>query len=704
MAEWITITVKDIVQDIDDSVYVLPVIQRWLVWDDDKMSLLFDSLLKGNSFGGIMVLEEEKGNPPLFASRRFSRYGEEHDSVPIDLVERKTYLVIDGQQRLQSFYMGLKGNFHGRALYFNLFGSSEEYEFEFVRDQADAVTIQKNQDNGEGRPKLWYAANTLFEKLRQNTNALQIANEIIRSRTIEDPQLIERVQDNVYQFQMWIFTYKTVGLSTVRVNRDPAVFEDEKQRFVELFRRLNDGGTRLSALDLMASVFKGFDYRMEQFFKDTQEFRDMRLYQDEIIKFIFILQNEPTKEVIQVTPADAEFVLDSQDRIVATLKGLRNFLKYAGMFDYYRDGSHSSIPLYFIAYHIYYSPAPTEKLPTLFNDYDTNNPEFLRIKRWLYLSVLNSVFSRGCGWIPYITGIRKILRVLSAYQGDPFPVEVLFDVYKGHPLRFSRSLTVEYLADWDRDFVFYLMYDRHPEVGRDVDHVHPKSRLGSFRSEQVHSIANYQLLDIGTNRNKKRAQSLTDWINGDVSEEARLGYLNRHLIPSEELLWFEKNFEQFVTKRAQMIVEKVQEFVPEAPLDAILPDPKPDPVSKSVSVNLLALAQLSAEQETHPILQDKTPLYDIFHAHLKGPWAGRYRNELRRFNIRTIADFAHVIMALKLKLWYDAGYANVYRFYNTLDDGQKIHFNQKNFGGWAWGVTLQQLKNRDFNWELFLVS
>ena len=76
--------------------------------------------MKENSFGGIMALEEEEGNQPLFAFRRFTREGEEQVSRLPDSLDRPIRLIIDGQQRLQAFYMGLKGSFYGKELYFNL--------------------------------------------------------------------------------------------------------------------------------------------------------------------------------------------------------------------------------------------------------------------------------------------------------------------------------------------------------------------------------------------------------------------------------------------------------------------------------------------------------------------------------------------------------------------------------------------------------
>ncbi|MFZ8499089.1 hypothetical protein ACO1NC_13860, partial [Staphylococcus aureus] len=76
------------------------------------MELLFDTLLKGDSFGGIMVSEEEKGSKPLFNYRSFTKDGGIINSRQVDSLTQLQHFVIDGQQRLQSFYIGLKGSFN----------------------------------------------------------------------------------------------------------------------------------------------------------------------------------------------------------------------------------------------------------------------------------------------------------------------------------------------------------------------------------------------------------------------------------------------------------------------------------------------------------------------------------------------------------------------------------------------------------------
>ncbi len=47
MAQWETKYIREVIQEINDNSIVLPVIQRNLVWDEEKMELLFELLAQG---------------------------------------------------------------------------------------------------------------------------------------------------------------------------------------------------------------------------------------------------------------------------------------------------------------------------------------------------------------------------------------------------------------------------------------------------------------------------------------------------------------------------------------------------------------------------------------------------------------------------------------------------------------------------------
>jgi hypothetical protein len=177
-----------------------------------------------------------------------------------------------------------------------------------------------------------------------------------------------------------------------------------RQRIVELFRRLNDGGTKLSAYDLVASILKGFEWKMEKFLDETlKDYQDIGMSQDNLIKLMFLLRDNHTKEMSDIESDDAKFAVDNKNRIYETLSALKKFLVASKLHEYYKGENRSFIPLYFIPYHIFHRQTPTENLHKLFDTYDTANPDYKYLFKWIYQSLLNGLFGRGKGWIPYKT-------------------------------------------------------------------------------------------------------------------------------------------------------------------------------------------------------------------------------------------------------------------------------------------------------------
>lgn len=565
MAHWDTQTVEEAVTMITENSYVLPVIQRRLVWEEEKMSLLFDTLLKKNSFGGVMALEEDAGAAPLFAFRSFTKDGEDIRSVnPSETLVTRHTLIIDGQQRLQTFYIGLRGSFNGKQLYFNLDGDYEKLDFDFLF-AADPKTLPaRSTVSGDvGRAAIWYPAGKLFERGRQLQDRKALTREVIAALSVPDDRR-ENVADNIETFWDAIFGHRRIGISKVHVDRSRHRSEN-RQRIVELFQRLNDGGTRLSSFDLVASVLKGFDWEMERFLEDTvARYQPLGIGQDELIKLIFILQDDHQKEMVNVTERDATFAIASRERISASLEACENFLRAAKFYDYYAGGNRSTIPLFFIAYHVFHSSVATPDLSRVFDRHDVKKSDFHDIYRWLVLSLLNGTFkSKGAGWIPYKTGIRKILGVMSQHKAGSFPIVELLNIYRQHPLNFfEESVHPDRIDQYDALPLFYILYGCETAVRlQDIDHVHPRSILDSLGilAERINSLANLQLLDRKTNRGEKNGKELGEWIARHVDDSAR--YLAWHSIPSDSALWNSGNFDDFLAKRSGMVADKINGYL-----------------------------------------------------------------------------------------------------------------------------------------------
>lgn len=564
MANWKTYRISDVINEIDEGKYVLPVIQRSLVWSEEKMELLFDTLLKGDSFSGVIAIKEEKGNKPLFNYRRFSRTGELVNSKEIDRLEQTQLFIIDGQQRLQTFYMGLMGNVNGKYLYFDLYSNYlSEYEFKFEKEKSSLPLSSK--DDGRVLSKhFWYETNLLLNKLKDTNDEDQVADELINDFNIVDKIEKEHIEKNVKAFYKNIISSESLGVSIVNINKSRPDLEN-RQRIVELFRRLNDGGTKLSSFDLVASILKGFDWRMEGFLRDIlSKYSDIGLTQDNLIKLIFILQDNHTKEMANIEESDSNFAINNKDKIESALYATKQFLKHANLYEYYKDSNRSFIPLFFITYHLFHKNLELEKIKSFFNNFDTGNFDFMPIKNWLYHSLLNGVFrSRGAGWVSYKTGVRKLLNELKDYKNKTFPINKLFNVYIQHPLNFELNYTEELLDNLDPSFIYYLIYNcKESSRVNDIDHIMPKSILQNYGYtwDKINSISNYQLLDYSTNRGNKNSSPFNDWINNQENVKDKDQYVKMHLIPTDETLWLEEKFEDFIKNRAKLIVNKINSY------------------------------------------------------------------------------------------------------------------------------------------------
>ena len=580
VANWENFTVREIVERISNEDVVLPVIQRRLVWESDKMEALFDSLFQQNSFGSIICTEEGKGSTLLFPYRLFTPDGSNLNSDNVKTASKPLLFVIDGQQRLQSFYIGLCGTYEGKTMYYDLFSDykDQEHDFKFAApgDVISKANLERYQriDNGASnilRETCWFPVPALFTMLKRTTNERKIAerifNTFVERGTIRQKDKLyelkeKHIQENVRDFKDRIFGDRSIGISKVEAHMCENI-NDDRQRIVEMFQRLNSNGTRLSTYDLVASTLKGFNYKMESFLDNaTEENKSIGVDQDVLIKMLLVLNDDPNRGMADMTPNNAAFITDNIERIQATLDALRVFLKASKHEEWFGTITRSSIPLYVLAYHIFYKSDKPAEIKKLFVDLDPSNVDFHNMSLWLKLSLLNNVFKKGCGWDPAKTGIKNIHQILSGFHGKIFPVDRLIKLYIKHLHHFfdDRDITPECLDSLDQDYIFYLIYGGNTSSTQvmNKDHIHPRTLLGNAKVSplKISSIGNLQLLDSKTNI-AKSGKELRDWIKDCHAEDKRL-YISKHLIPEDESLWTSDRFEDFLSARLKLIANKIK--------------------------------------------------------------------------------------------------------------------------------------------------
>ncbi|MBQ7705985.1 MAG: DUF262 domain-containing protein [Selenomonadaceae bacterium] len=557
MEDWENKTVKEVVTLIhDENLFVLPVIQRRFVWDDEKMELLFNSLFKGYSFGAIIGLEEDKHAEPLFAFRKFSNDGTPQNSEEVQQLQHKQFFVIDGQQRLQTFYIGIYGTWEGKNLYFDLFSDfeSNEYEFKFLKPGKEKSFVPSEN--------FWYSVAKLYVFLSETNDSGKVADKINAEFDIKDTEKIKltrRVERNIQHFYQRIFNDKTIGISKVKFDTSKDVTEN-RQWMVELFRRLNSEGMRLSTLDLVASKLKGFDYRMENFLDDiVEENKDINLDGDKIVKILLTLTGRPLKDIANLSGDESNFAIKNSDRIKQTLQALRIFLQKSGDYNWFASNKNRSpISLYLLAYHIFYFSERNSIHPLDVVEKSAEN--FSNMKKWLKLSWLNGIWRRGCGWTPSEKGIKELHKELEKFQGKVFPAEELFNVCIKNLHKFYSTVKEKNLDDFDPDqeYMLYLMYDGNLSSRRVADHIQPKAKLkemGKFTIEEINSIANLERLSSSDN-SKKNDKTLNKWL---PQVENQQEYLSLHLIPEDSNTWIISNFKKFLTERKKLIAAKINQ-------------------------------------------------------------------------------------------------------------------------------------------------
>src|SRR5258708_14124056 len=107
-------TIKETLQAIQQSKYVLPAIQREFVWKPEQIERLFDSLMQGYPFGTFLFWKVDASTSGKFKFYDFVLNYHQRDAAHCPelpaLHDQAVTAVLDGQQRLTALNIGLRGS------------------------------------------------------------------------------------------------------------------------------------------------------------------------------------------------------------------------------------------------------------------------------------------------------------------------------------------------------------------------------------------------------------------------------------------------------------------------------------------------------------------------------------------------------------------------------------------------------------------
>lgn len=544
-------TIADVLNRIQNKSYVLPAIQREFVWKPEQIEKLFDSLMQGYPFGTFLFWKVDPETSSSFKFYDFVLNYHQRDAAHCPelgkMHHQSVTAVLDGQQRLTALNIGFRGSmaikqpnkwwnnsdaFPKRTLRLDLASTcfpdedGVAYRFRFLDD----TQVARDQSG------LWF----------QVPEILGMA---------DGPTMVAYLQEKFGLAGIALNNaYKIIDRLHRVVNSQNLVnyYEEESQdieRVLNIFIRLNSGGTILSYSDLLLSIavaqWKNIDARAE-IHRLVDELNRIgtgfNLSQDFVLKAGLMLA-----DIASVGFKVENFTTANMMELEANWPSIRNALvrtvELASSFGLNGQTLRADSALLPVAYYLY-----KRNVDVTYVTHSRHSQDRSAIRGWLIRSLLKTSGVWGSGLDTLLTSLREVIRLNPS--GD-FPATPI-----GHAMaQRGKSLTFEpaeiedmLLMEYGDKRVFGLLSLLFPFVDLrnqfHIDHVFPISRFtparlrkAGFAEELIstlgrhaNELANLQLLD-GAVNNEKRAQMPGDWIVKQFPQTAT----QRHYIEANAL-------------------------------------------------------------------------------------------------------------------------------------------------------------------------
>lgn len=556
-------SIMGLLNEIENEEIVLPAIQRDFVWSEDKTATLLDSVVRGYPLGIVLLWETYNDIQYRPFSKDF-RSGTVH-TYSENGRRKRLKVVLDGQQRLQTLFIALRGQRDGRAVYFDVLSgeavddtAESRFRFEFLDEaDVDGRNVELNasdqeagdsvsEDEPTDPPAWWVRVQDLFAMgvnerqafVRERTRALQLSDSASG-----------RLEKNLSLFRERLTADQDILLDSTIDKNLPRENPDRKSEadVLEIFVRVNREGTPLSRSDLIFSLLK-LNWReaaegLPEFVASVNEGNSLALDTDFVVRCLFAvselggrLQLDVLRNQRNVAALQGNFEQCSR-AIRATVDFLKTECKIES--SKLLGNSSTLVP---IVYYIFNLPR-----------HDVPNAETDRLRTAIYVLGLAKPFSR------YSEGrigafVRQELQPLAAENDRSFPLEA----------------TLEWTADWEgidsirglasknTDLTLHLIQGlsgakvQYEGNAPEVDHIFPRSELRKkkYKDPEINDFANFWTLARGKNRNKSNRPPKTYF--KDVSDQQ----LKRALIRRDLLTY--GRYRTFLRTREEAILKKLK--------------------------------------------------------------------------------------------------------------------------------------------------
>lgn len=559
------ITIASAMEKISINEYLLPAFQRRYTWDTEQIEKLFDSIMKGYPINSMLFWCVKKSQASKWNFYQFLRNYREYYTTNIeDNTKKNDFIaVLDGQQRLTSLYLALRStyeihkkyakwedkekNFIKCSFYFNLTQSKEpkknldvQYEFLWLdNEETKSKTIYEDKDGQK-----WFLCTSIDDYIDKERKSFKVYEVMMKfGLTQEEFERLELFYQKIYITPSINFYLEE---------------DSDPDKAVDIFTRINSGGTPLSFADILFS-FAVANWKNGNFREKADEVLsnlNFNLPIDFILKTCLFLFHKEIR--FQITSFNKDFVQskieENWDGIVESIYSVDRMLKNFGFDNKTLTSKNVMMPIIYFVYHNNLTDRIVESKE------QAKNRE--KIKLWILRAFACRAFSSSGDTV--LASIRRAFtsNITKNFFNEKyleFPSEAI-EKEAGY-IRLNDDDIDEKLAlRKDNAETFAILSLIYPNLNRelefDIDHLHSDDicRKNKLKIEQFDSVVNLQFLEKSENRSKKD-KLLEDWVE-EKCDGNRDKFLKDHLIPDVNLSI--DNFEEFYQKRKSLLIEKLK--------------------------------------------------------------------------------------------------------------------------------------------------
>ena len=575
---YVNFTIKNLIKKIDNNEYVLPALQREFVWKPEQIERLFDSIMKGYPIGSFLFWNVQNENINKYEFYNILKEYHQRDArhnTKINISHKDSVTaILDGQQRITSIYIALKGTYSykikgawknndnaypSRQLYLNIVSpnldTNKDVQFDFR-----FLTNEEAEDFTEDT--LWYPVSDILQfEVGEMFTVIARYQELYRKNFPN-----ESVEKTSY-------IMNSLGTLHQMMEKDIlAYYEENSQeidKVLDIFIRMNSGGTTLTYSDLLLSLatakWQNLNAR-EEIYSLVDELNmignGFNFNKDNILKAALVLTDKKNIK-FRASNFDKQTTNLIETNWEKTKKAISLAVNLLSNFGFNGDTLIANSVIIPVVYYLYKIDCPNNYLEADRYLNDRN-----KIKYFVQISLLKRIFGGTPDSI--LLKMRENMQDLS----EGFPLSKLLKVRDTNKSLILTDEDIDYLLDTKiGKYSFTLLSVIFPAIDLKnkfhQDHIFPSSKYKNkknlreigyseeeitFIVEHIDTIVNLQLLE-GIPNTEKNNKYFDDWVLKRYNSNEELDYyLNRNLLNK---VYKKNEFIQMYTDRKEELKKRL---------------------------------------------------------------------------------------------------------------------------------------------------